>query len=196
MRKITLGFLLLLILVLPWSTLFSGETEMPIVQPPMVVTTMGQSPGALMFRLVCTRSQIACVQEDLLTAEQLAEMAAGENAPKTLVITTGTSLKGMGAAGIDMNFEVKRVEALISKAKELGMTIIGAHIEGMARRVDSTDERSINTVIPKSDLILVIADSDSDGFFTNYSEKNGIPLIKVKESLDIGPALKELFESE
>jgi hypothetical protein len=95
-----------------------------------------------------------------------------------------------------MNFEVKRVEALISKAKELGMTIIGAHIEGMARRVDSTDERSINTVIPKSDLILVIADSDSDGFFTNYSEKNGIPLIKVKESLDIGPALKELFESE
>lgn len=196
MRKITLGFLLLLILVLPWSTLFSGETEMPIVQPPMVVTTMGQSPGALMFRLVCTRSQIACVQEDLLTAEQLAEMAAGENAPKTLVITTGTSLKGMGAAGIDMNFEVKRVEALISKAKELGMTIIGAHIEGMARRVDSTDERSINTVIPKSDLILVIADSDSDGFFTNYSEENGIPLIKVKESLDIGPALKELFESE
>ncbi|HCO69391.1 MAG TPA: hypothetical protein DIT26_02215 [Mesotoga infera] len=196
MRKITLGFLLLLILVLPWSTLFSGETEMPIVQPPMVVTTMGQSPGALMFRLVCTRSQIACVQEDLLTAEQLAEMAAGENAPKTLVITTGTSLKGMGAAGIDMDFEVKRVEALISKAKELGMTIIGAHIEGMARRVDSTDERSINTVIPKSDLILVIADSDSDGFFTNYSEENGIPLIKVKESLDIGPALKELFESE
>lgn len=196
MRKIILGFLVMLILVLPCSALFSVETEMPVVQPPMVVTTMGQSPGALMFRLVCTRSQIACVQEDLLTAEQLAEMAAGENAPKTLVITTGTSLKGMGAAGIDMNFEVKRVEALISKAKELGMTIIGAHIEGMARRVDSTDERSINTVIPKSDLILVIADSDSDGFFTNYSEKNGIPLIKVKESLDIGPALKELFESE
>ncbi|MDD5683767.1 MAG: DUF6305 family protein [Mesotoga sp.] len=188
-----LGFLLLLLLVLPCSTLFSTETEMPVVQPPMVVTTMGQSPGALMFRLVCTRSQIACVQEDLLTAEQLAEMAAGENAPKTLVITTGTSLKGMGAAGIDMNFEVKRVEALISKAKELGMTIIGAHIEGMARRVDSTDEKSINTVIPESDLILVIADSDSDGFFTNYSEENGIPLVKVNESLEIGPALKELF---
>ncbi|MBN2252422.1 MAG: hypothetical protein JW701_01900 [Kosmotogaceae bacterium] len=194
MRKITLAFLLLLILVLPCSTLFSAATEMPVVQPPMVVTTMGQSPGALMFRLVCTRSQIACVQEDLLTAEQLAEMAAGENAPKTLVITTGTSLKGMGAAGIDMNFEVKRVEALISKAKELGMTIIGAHIEGMARRVDSTDEKSISTVIPESDLILVIADSDSDGFFTSYSEENGIPLLKVNESLEIGPALKELFQ--
>ena len=35
----------------------------------------------------------------------------------------------MGAAGIDMNFEGERVEGLISKAKELGMTIIGAHIE-------------------------------------------------------------------
>ncbi|HNQ71301.1 MULTISPECIES: DUF6305 family protein [Mesotoga] len=194
MRKIALGFLLLLILAVPCTMLFSEEIEMPVVQPPMVVTTLGQSPGALMFRLVCVRNQIACVQEDLLTAEQLAEMAAGENAPKTLVITTGTSLKGMGAAGIDMNFEVKRVEALISKAKELGMTIIGAHIEGMARRVDSTDEKSINTVMPKSDLILVIEDSDSDGFFTNFSNETGIPLVKVKESLEIGPALKKLFQ--
>ncbi|HQN61800.1 DUF6305 family protein [Mesotoga prima] len=194
MRKIALGFLLLLILAVPCTMLFSEEIEMPVVQPPMVVTTLGQSPGALMFRLVCVRNQIACVQEDLLTAEQLAEMVAGENAPKTLVITTGTSLKGMGAAGIDMNFEVKRVEALISKAKELGMTIIGAHIEGMARRVDSTDEKSINTVMPKSDLILVIEDSDSDGFFTNFSNETGIPLVKVKESLEIGPALKKLFQ--
>ncbi|HQC13688.1 DUF6305 family protein [Mesotoga prima] len=194
MRKIALGFLLLLILAVPCTVLFSEEIEMPVVQPPMVVTTLGQSPGALMFRLVCVRNQIACVQEDLLTAEQLAEMVAGENAPKTLVITTGTSLKGMGAAGIDMNFEVKRVEALISKAKELGMTIIGAHIEGMARRVDSTDEKSINTVMPKSDLILVIEDSDSDGFFTNFSKETGIPLVKVKESLEIGPALKKLFQ--
>jgi hypothetical protein len=93
-----------------------------------------------------------------------------------------------------MNFEVKRVEGLIAKAKELGMTIIGAHIEGMARRVDATDEKSISTVMPKSDLILVIEDSDSDGFFTNFSNETGIPLVKVKESLEIGPALKKLFQ--
>jgi hypothetical protein len=147
-----------------------------------------------MFRLVCVRNQIACVQEDLLTVEKLVQLVEGENPPKTLVITTGTSLKGMGAAGIDMNFEVKRVEGLIAKAKELGMTIIGAHIEGMARRVDATDEKSISTVMPKSDLILVIEDSDSDGFFTNFSNETGIPLVKVKESLEIGPALKKLFQ--
>ncbi|MBN2228710.1 MAG: hypothetical protein JW779_03880 [Candidatus Thorarchaeota archaeon] len=194
MRKIALGFLLLLILAVPCTMLFSEETEMPVVQPPMVVTTLGQSPGALMFRLVCMRNQIACVQEDLLTVEKLVQLVEGENPPKTLVITTGTSLKGMGAAGIDMNFEVKRVEELIAKAEELGMTIIGAHIEGMARRVDSTDEKSISTVMPKSDLILVIEDSDSDGFFTNFSNENGIPLVKVKESLEIGLALKELFQ--
>jgi hypothetical protein len=73
MKKITLGFLLLLILVLPWSTLFSGETEMPIVQPPMVVTTMGQSPGALMFRLVCTRSQIADLRSRLQNMRTLSK---------------------------------------------------------------------------------------------------------------------------
>ncbi|MDK2944834.1 MAG: hypothetical protein PWQ24_1549 [Mesotoga sp.] len=167
MRKIALGFLLLLILAVPCTMLFSEEIEMPVVQPPMVVTTLGQSPGALMFRLVCVRNQIACVQEDLLTVEKLVQLVEGENPPKTLVITTGTSLKGMGAAGIDMNFEVKRVEGLIAKAKELGMT---------------------------SDLILVIEDSDSDGFFTNFSNETGIPLVKVKESLEIGPALKKLFQ--
>ncbi len=105
MRKIILGFLVMLILVLPCSALFSVETEMPVVQPPMVVTTMGQSPGALMFRLVCTRSQIACVQEDLLTAEQLSEMAAGEKCSKDIAeLEQERASKGMGAAGIDMNF--------------------------------------------------------------------------------------------
>ncbi|HOP38246.1 MULTISPECIES: DUF6305 family protein [Mesotoga] len=43
-------------------------------------------------------------------------------------------------------------------------------------------------------MILVIEDSDSDGFFTNFSNETGIPLVKVKESLEIGPALKKLFQ--
>jgi len=192
MRKVLLFFGLVLLC----SAIMFADLLMPVVKAPMIVTTLGQSPGALMFRLVCVRSKIACVQEDLLTASQLREKFQAPNGPKTLVITTGTSLKGMGAAGIDINAEVKRVEDLMKEAKALGMTIIGAHIEGMARRVDATDERSIVTVMPKSDLILVIAASDEDGYFAKFSEESGIPLLKVNESLDIGPALLELINAE
>lgn len=191
MRKVVFSA----VLVLLCSVVLASGLLMPVVKAPMIVTTLGQSPGALMFRLVCVRSKIACVQEDLLTATQLKELAQAPDGPKTLVITTGTSLKGMGAAGIDINLEVQRVEDLIKQARELGMTVIGAHIEGMARRVDATDEKSITTVIPKSDLILVIASSDEDGYFTKFSETSGIPLLKVNESLDIGPALLELINA-
>lgn len=195
MKRVSIILLLLTFMVLFGNSLMANELEMPTVKPPIIVTTLGQSPGALMFRLVCVRNKIACEQADLLTAEQLKEKAQGPNGPKTLVITTGTSLKGMGAAGIDINVEVKRVEALMKQAKELGMTIIGAHIEGMARRVDATDEKSISTVIPNSDLILVIVSSDEDGYFEKLSQDKGIPLLKVNESLDIGSALKELIET-
>jgi flagella basal body P-ring formation protein FlgA len=173
----------------------TDETK-PIVGVPIVVTTYGQSPGALMFRLVCTRAQIPCDQDDLLTAEVLKQKFEAGEGYRTLVITTGTSLKGMGAAGIDMAFESQRIAALIAEARRQEMTVIGAHIEGMARRVDATDARSIDEVMPKSNIMLVIEDSNSDGFFTALSEKTGIPLIVVKQSLEIGPTLKQYIPEE
>ena len=32
------------------------------------------------------------------------------------------------------------------------------------------------------------------GFFTKLAEKNGIPLIGIKETLDLGDTLKKLFK--
>ena len=60
----------------------------------------------------------------------------------------------------------------------------------MARRTDSSDQASIDAVIKDADVILVIDDSDSDGFFTKYAAENEKPLMKVKDALAIGPALK------
>ena len=173
---------------------FSEELALPKIELPMVVTTCGQSPGALKFRLVCQRAGVQCDQEDLLTAEMLRNKAASGEGYKTLVITTGTSLKGMGAAGVDINFEVNRIKEVMEEARKQGMLIIGAHIEGMARRVDETDAKSIETVIPNCDLILVIKESNSDGFFTMISESKQIPILEVEGVFDIGPAIKALIE--
>ena len=199
------GFVIFnLVLVLTLSlflglSLISFATEQPSipkVELPLVVTTCGQSPGALMIWVLSKQIKLPCDREDLLTAEHLKAKAAEGNPYKTLIITTGTSMKGMGAAGVDIDFEVARIEAVIEEAKKEGILIIGAHIEGMARRVDATDAASIATVIPESKLLLIREDSNEDGYFTKAAEEQGIPIITFKETLDLTDVFKKLFSME
>ncbi len=145
-------FSLVLVLTLSLSLIsfVAQQPEIPTVETPLVVTTCGQSPGALMIWVLSKQIKLPCDREDLLTAEHLKAKAEEGNPYKTLIITTGTSMKGMGAAGVDIDYEVARIEAVIEEAKKEGILIIGAHIEGMARRVDATDAVSIATVIPVS----------------------------------------------
>ncbi|MBA7544850.1 hypothetical protein ES705_37211 [subsurface metagenome] len=193
-----------LVLVLTLSlflslSLISFATEQPSipkVELPLVVTTCGQSPGALMIWVLCKQIKLPCDREDLLTVEHLKAKAEEGNPYKTLIITTGTSMKGMGAAGVDIDYEVARIEAIIEEAKKEGILIVGAHIEGMARRVDATDAASIATVIPESKLLLIREDSNEDGYFTKAAEEQGIPIITFKETLDLTDILKQLFNLE
>lgn len=152
---------------------------------PYIVTSCGQSPGAVMVNMVAMQEGLTSVNDNGLSADTF---SAGD--AKTLIITTGTSMKGMGAAGTDVDSEIKRCVELIGKAKEAGLTIVGAHVEGMARRVDSSDTASIEAVMELADIILVIDDSDSDGYFTQYAADNSKPLIKVKDTLEISTVLK------
>jgi len=174
----------------------AGQPEIPTVETPLVTTTCGQSPGALMIWVLCKQINLPCDRDDLLTAEHLKAKAEEGNPYKTLIITTGTSMKGMGAAGVDINFEVARIKAVIEEAKKQGILIVGAHIEGMARRVDATDAASIATVIPESKLLLIREDSNEDGYFTKAAEEQNIPIITFKETLDLTEVFKKLFNLE
>jgi len=174
----------------------SEQPVLPKVETPLVVTTCGQSPGALMVWVLCKQINLPCDRVDLLKADDLKAKAEAGNPYKTIIITTGTSMKGMGAAGVDIDYEVARIKSIIEEAKKEGILIIGAHIEGMARRVDETDAASIATVIPESKLLLVREDSNEDGLFTKEAEKLNIPIIIFKETLDLGKVLKELFNLE
>ena len=75
--------------------------------------------------------------------------------------------------------ELERCVALAEAAKAAGMLVCAAHVEGMARRTDANDQASIDGILAIADVVLVIEDSDSDGFFTNYCDTNGLPLLKV-----------------
>ena len=185
------SFLLFGVVFLSAALFFAGAAsaaEMPAVEAPVIVTTCGQSPGAVMVKMSLMQSQITPVESNnTMTTSDLAGKGY-----KTLIVTTGTSGKGMGAAGTDVNKEIARCKELIEAAKAEGIVVITAHVEGMARRTDSADQASIDEIMPLGDAILIVAGSNPDGYFTKLAQDNDKPLIEAKDALSIGSSLKEL----
>jgi len=184
-------FLILGAVFLSVVFLFSGTAdaaEVPCIETPVIITTCGQSPGAVMVKMSLLHSQIAPADtKNDMTAADLAGKGY-----KTLIVTTGTSGKGMGAAGTDVNKEIARCKEIIKAARDEGMVVITAHVEGMARRTDQADQDSIDEIIPLGDAILIITSSNPDGYFTKLSQDNNKPLIEAKDALAIGETIKAL----
>ncbi len=167
---------------------------------PVLVTSCGQSPGPVRLKVFMKRLKIDHVYNVMATADDLIA-AKKEGKPfKSLIIVTGASLKGMGAAGISLEDELDRTKALIAEAKKQGIMVIGSHIEGMERRSqgasagDNSDELSIDTVCPESALLLIRKDGDEDGRFTAISEDKNIPMLVFVKNMEIPVVLKSLYE--
>lgn len=163
-------------------------------QAPVLVTSCGQSPGPLKLTVFLKRLGIEFDYKTDATDKDIASKKY-----KTVIVVTGASLKGMGAAGVSMKDELTRTAALIDAAKKGGVMVIGAHIEGMARRSqgaeagDNSDEQSIDAVCPKSQALLIRKDGDEDGRFTAIAKKQNIPMITFEKNLEIEGVLKTLF---
>ncbi len=161
------------------SAEFTGK-----LQAPFAVTSCGQSPGATMLNVVAGQAKLTSVNDNAMTASTLPADT------KTLIITTGTSGKGMGAAGTDVDMELARCKELAEAAKAAGMIVCAAHVEGMSRRTDANDKASIDGILAIADVVLVIEDSDSDGYFTDYCNTNNLPLLKVGVALDAASVME------
>ncbi len=161
---------------------------------PVLVTSCGQSIGPTTIKVVLQRLKMDYDIDPLATPETLKAKPY-----KSLIITMGASLKGMGAAGIEIEDELARATALIAEARKLGIKVIGAHIEGLKRRSqgaaagDTTDEQSIDAVAPNSAILLVLKEGNSDGRFTTISQAKKIPLVEFEKMLDLIPTLEKLF---
>ena len=166
----------------------------PKAQAPVLVTSCGQSPGPLKLTVFLKKLGIEYDYKADATDKDLASKKY-----RTLIVVTGASLKGMGAAGVSMKDELTRTAAIIDAAKKGGVLLVGAHIEGMARRSqgaeagDNSDEQSIDAVCPRSQALLVRKDGDEDGRFTAIAKKQNIPMIAFEKNLEIEGVLKTLF---
>jgi hypothetical protein len=164
-------------------------------QAPILVTSCGQSNGPNMINVMLRR---VGVEYELNPLAGAADLKAKPY--KALIITMGASLKGMGAAGIDIEDELQRTAALIDEARKLKIAVLGAHIEGMKRRAqgaeagDTTDEQTIDTVAPRSDILLVWKDGNTDGRFTTIAAQKKIPLVEVEKQIDMVKELEKIFK--
>jgi len=182
----------------------AAQPEVPKPELPVLITSCGQSPGADMLKVIFMRLKLeyepqAYEVNMMAKADDLKEKAEAGTPYKSLIIVMGASLKGMGAAGISIEDELARTQALIEEAKSQNITLIGAHIEGMKRRAqgaavgDTSDEQSIDAVAPECDLLLINKGGNSDDRFTIISRTNNIPVIEVEKNLELLEKLGELF---
>ncbi len=179
----------------------SLEAQEPEVtaEDPVLLTSCGQSPGPTFVRLFLGRLGLDFDLIERATAQDLMDRQEAGNPYKSVIILTGASLKGMGAAGVSMREELIRTEALIAEARQQGMTIIGAHVEGMDRRAqaaapgDNSDELSIDAVMPFADVMVVRQDGDEDRRFSIISETIGVPLILFERNMEMGDAFGKVF---
>lgn len=195
MKKIIYSFLCALFLSGFFITDIAGQTA----GEPAILTSCGQSPGPIKLKIFMTRLGVDYDYNLMVTADDLVSKKESGTPYKTLIIVTGASLKGMGAAGVSVDDELERTGELIAEAKKQGITIVGAHIEGMARRSagadpgDNSDELSIDAVCPNADFMIIMKEGDSDGRFTTISKGKNIPMIVFEKNTEISSVLKKIF---
>ncbi len=161
---------------------------LPELRAPILITACGQSPGGVYVKVVCRQVKLDADLDEMATVQTL-----GARAYKTLVIITGTSLKGMGSAGVELPDEIKRCTELIKKAKAAGMKVIVAQVEGASRRVDESDEQSIRSMTPLADLLVTHNQANKDGYFTKTAAEKKIPQIFIDQQLDLVKIFPQIF---
>jgi hypothetical protein len=170
-------------------------------ESPVLLTSCGQSPGPTFVKLFLGRLGVDHELLDQATAQDLIDAQAAGTPYKSLIIVTGASLKGMGAAGVSMREELIRTEALLAEARKQGMTVIGSHVEGMDRRAqgastgDNSDEQSIDAVMPNSDVMVVRQDGNEDRRFTLLSDSEGVPLVLFEKNMEMGDAFAKVLKN-
>jgi hypothetical protein len=161
------------------------EEALPSFDQPILITSAGQSAEVQLASVLAKRAGLEADLSKLATVEDLTNK-------KTVILVLGVSLKGLGAAGLDMDEEKKRVRSLIKAAEVQNIPLFSLHLGGEARRGQLTDDL-ITSFLPSSRLALVLASANKDGLFTRICEENSIPLIEIEKTLDALDLLKQVF---
>lgn len=164
------------------------ESAEPAFQQPLLLTSAGQSAEVQLVSVLAKRAGLQYTLVKLAQASELQEH-------KTLVLSLGASLKGLGAAGLDISQEKARINELVQAAREQNIPIFCLHLGGEARRGQLTDEL-ITMLVPQSAAVIVVNSGNQDGIFTRLCQEQDIPLTGVDRAVDALKPFKEAFTEE
>lgn len=154
-------------------------------ETPILLTTGGQSAD---YQMVGTLLKNLGMDYELNNVATSADIGSA----KTLIVVVGGSSKGLGAAGIDADGELDRVNELIKGAKDAGLSIIVMHTGGTARRGDLSD-KFIEPIFSQADYAIVVASGDEDGLMAGICSSNSIPLDVIDKISEVSDVLPKAF---
>lgn len=150
------------------------------------LTTVGQADVDIVENIML----MAEIDEADYTKEALLQASAVPEGAVVLLVT-GSSAKGLGAAGTDVNAENVRAQAFATRASNDQITLITLHVGGAARR-GSLSDNIITSACSPTDLILVVTSGNQDKFFNGLAGTT-VPLHEYSTAGKVIDAFKTLF---
>lgn len=178
------GLAALALSIVPAASAVTGEN--PVFEPPLLITSAGQSPDVQLAVVLAKRAGIEHTLAKLATARDF-------GGAKTLGIVVGASLKGLGAAGIDTAKEKERVKGLVAEAAKRGIPVLFLHLGGDQRRGELTDAM-VAEYLPAAKMAVIVKSADADDLFSKICKERGIPLVAVEKTADAAEVLKSAFK--
>jgi hypothetical protein len=182
------GFMSLLIVssaLFNWFFSGSSAGSLPRFEQPILFTSAGQSADVQIGGVLAKRGGLTATVSKNATQQEL-------DNHKTLALVIGVSMKGLGAAGLDLKQEKTRVRALIEEAQRKGIPLLFLHLGGEARRGVLSDQM-IQTFLPYAQMVIVVKSGNKDGLFTKICAEKNIPLIEVDRTSEVQKPLKDIF---
>ena len=153
---------------------------------PVAMTCPGQAPEGQLVKLIFGRLKTPIKYDPFMEPKEMA-------GSKTLIIILGGSGKGLGSAGVNLQDEMKRADALVAEANKQKIKLVGVHSGGEDRRGE-VSTKLIDLVAPKMSYLIVREDGNKDGLFTKLSSERKIPLTLIKGTQELSDVFKELFK--
>ncbi len=156
------------LLVLVTALALAGSAAAAACAAEVALTSVGQSSDAMMVRVLMKSLKITPDYDAVMKPEALTDQ-------KVLVAVVGGSSKGLGAAGIYQDEELKRAGALFKAARGKNMKVVVMHVGGEGRRGTLSDF-FIKEAVPNGDVLILVDGANADGLFDSLTKPKNIPV--------------------
>jgi hypothetical protein len=153
---------------------------------PVLITSFGQAPDGNTLSVLSKRIGAEVTYETLAPASRIKDF-------KTVIVSFGVSLKGFGAAGVNLDTEMARAKDIIDAAKQNNVKLVGFHIGGEGRR-DQMSNKLIEAYAGQMQSFAIFKDGNKDGLVTELTKKNNVPFVEIEKLNQVTETLKSVLK--